>query len=27
MGFVPISINAYLKKYLKNNPSENEKEL
>lgn len=27
MGFIPISINAYIKKHLKNNPSENEKDL
>ncbi len=27
MGFIPISINAYIKKHLKNNPSENEKNL
>ena len=27
MGFTPISINAYTKKHLKNNPSENEKDL
>jgi len=27
MGFVPISIDKYIKKYLKNNPSENEKDL
>ncbi len=27
MGFVPISIDKYIKKHLKNNPSENEKDL
>jgi len=27
MGFIPISIDGYLKKHLKNNPGENEKEL
>jgi len=27
MGFIPISINAYIKEHLKNNPSENKKEL
>lgn len=27
MGFIPISINAYIKKNLKNNPDENEKDL
>ena len=27
MGFIPISINEYIKKHLKNNPSENEKDL
>ena len=27
MGFIPISINAYIKKHLKNNPSENEEDL
>lgn len=27
MGFVPISIDKYVKMHLKNNPSENEKEL
>lgn len=27
MGFIPISINAYIKKHLENNPSENEKDL
>lgn len=27
MGFISISINTYIKKHLKNNPSENEKEL
>ena len=27
MGFVPISIDRYVKKHLKNNPSENEKDL
>jgi len=27
MGFEPISIDKYVKKYLKNNPSENEKNL
>lgn len=27
MGFIPISINAYIKKHLKNNSSENEKDL
>ena len=27
MGFIPISLNAYIKKHLKNNPSENEKDL
>ena len=27
MGFIPISIKAYIKKHLKNNPSENEKDL
>jgi len=27
MGFIPISINAYIKKHLKNNPSENGKDL
>jgi hypothetical protein len=27
MGFIPISINAYIKKHLKNNPSENENDL
>ena len=27
MGFIPISINEYIKKNLKNNPSENEKDL
>jgi hypothetical protein len=27
MGFVPISIDKYVKKHLENNPSENEKEL
>ena len=27
MGFIPISINAYIKIHLKNNPSENEKDL
>lgn len=27
MGFVPISINEYIKKHLKNNPDENENDL
>jgi hypothetical protein len=27
MGFLPISINGYIKKHLKNNPGENEKDL
>ena len=27
MGFIPISINAYIKKHLKNNPTETEKDL
>ncbi|RLD69110.1 MAG: hypothetical protein DRI95_01100 [Bacteroidetes bacterium] len=27
MGFIPISIDKYVKKHLKNNPSENEKDL
>ena len=27
MGFIPISINNYIKKHLKNNPEENEKDL
>jgi hypothetical protein len=27
MGFVPISIDTYIKKHLENNPTENEKEL
>jgi len=27
MGFIPISINKYVKKHLKSNPSENEKDL
>jgi len=27
MGFIPISINSYIKKHLKNNPEENEKDL
>ena len=27
MGFEPISIDKYIEKYLKNNPSENEKNL
>lgn len=27
MGFIPISINEYIKAHLKNNPSENEKDL
>ncbi len=27
MAFVPISINGYIKKHLKNNPSENEEDL
>jgi len=25
MGFIPISIDKYVKKHLKNNPTENEK--
>ncbi len=27
MGFIPITINSYIKKHLKNNPGENEKDL
>lgn len=27
MGFIPISIDKYVEKHLKNNPTENEKDL
>ena len=27
MGFIPISIKAYIKKHLRNNPGKNEKDI